>query len=326
MRKRSISLLISAYQSGRLISIGTEDGGKLRLGAIKFDRSMGLAADRSGVWVATLNRIWRFAYLLKEDPTERSHDVVLAPQAALVTGYVNAHDLAIGYQGRPLFAASMFNCVATTTLEASLVPVWYPQFIVDRSPRDACHLNGIALDQGKLRFATVFTQRADADAWREGGPHGAVIDVKTNAAVVTGLNQPHSPRIHGGRLWLHESGKGAFGYVDGARFREVIRCPGYLRGMAFDGDIACLGMSRPRDTTSPGAKAFSSILAERGMEAGCGIIFFDVKSGGIVHSLRFGHGVDEIYDVAVLKYRDPLLISPDSPEASRTYVVGKAAA
>jgi uncharacterized protein (TIGR03032 family) len=323
MRERSISLLVSAYQSGRLISIGTGNDGKLRLDAIKFDRSMGLAADRSGIWVATLNSVWRFGYLREERRREESHDVVLAPQAALFTGYVNAHDLAIGPQGRPMFAASMFNCVATTTLEASLVPIWYPRFLTNRSPKDVCHLNGLALDQERLRFVTVFAQRQDDGAWRDGRAEGAVIDVASNTPYVTGLAQPHSPRLHDGRLWLHESGKGAFGYIDGDKFVEVLRCPGYLRGLAFDRDIACIGMSKPRDTESPGAKAFASILAERGTEASCGILFFDLKQGSVIHSLRFGQGVDEIYDIAVLGYRDPMLISPDSPEASRTYILGK---
>ncbi|MBL8908350.1 MAG: DUF4915 domain-containing protein, partial [Rhizobiales bacterium] len=124
---------------------------------------------------------------------------------------------------------------------------------------------------------------------------------------------------------VHESGKGAFGYLDGGRLVEVLRCPGYLRGLVFDRDIACIGMSKPRDTTSPGARAFASLLADRGAEAGCGIVFFDLKRGSVVHSLRFGDGIDEIYDVAVLNYRDPLLISPDSPEASRTYIIGRPA-
>lgn len=324
LRERSISLLISAYQSGRLISIGTDESGKLRLSAVAFDRSMGLASDPGGVWVATLNRIWRFGFLLGAKVAEAAHDVVLAPQAALFTGYVNAHDLAVGPQGRPVFAASMFNCVATTSIEASLIPIWYPAFITDRSPQDACHLNGIALDKGRLRYATVFAQRQEFGAWRQAGSEGAVIDIASNAAVATGLTQPHSPRLHSGRLWLHESGKGAFGYVDGGKFVEVIRCPGYLRGLAFHQEIACIGSSRPRDTQSAGAQSFATMLAERGAEADCGLVFFDLKRGNVVHSLRFGEGIDEIYDVAVLGYRDPLLVSPESPEASRTYIMGKA--
>ena len=96
-------------------------------------------------------------------------------------------------------AASMFNCIATTTLEASLVPIWYPKFITNRSPKDVCHLNGLALDQGRLRYATVFAQRQDEGAWREGRAEGAVIEVASDTPYVTGLAQPHSPRLYDGR-------------------------------------------------------------------------------------------------------------------------------
>ena len=183
---------------------------------------------------------------------------------------------------------------------------------------------GLHSTRGFLKYATVFVQTQEFGAWRQAGAAGAVIDVASNAPVATDLAQPHSPRLHGGRLWLHESGTGAFGYVDDGKFVEVIRCPGYLRGLAFDKDIACIGLSRPRDTASPGAKAFASMLAERGSEAFCGIVFYDLKRGSVVHSLRFGQGIDEIYDIAVLGFRNPLLVSPESPEASRTYIIGKA--
>jgi uncharacterized protein (TIGR03032 family) len=123
---------------------------------------------------------------------------------------------------------------------------------------------------------------------------------------------------------VHESGNGVFGYVDGNRVVEVFRGPGYLRGLAFDKEIACIGLSRPRETASPGALSFASKLAERGTEAACGVVFVDLKRGTVLHSLKFGAGVDEIYDIAVLNFCNPLLMSPDSPEASRTYLLGKA--
>ena len=260
--------------------------------------------------MATLNTIWHFGYLTGEGLAGRRHDVALVPQAAFVTGYVNAHDLALGPRNQPVFAASMFNCVATTTIGASLVPLWYPKFITDKSPQDACHLNGLALENAKLRFVTLFVQSQEPGAWREKTGDGAVIDVTSNTPVITGLAQPHSPRLHGGRLWFHESGKGAFGYANGNKFVEVLRCPGYLRGLAFDKEIACLGLSKPRHAATVG-------------EAACGIVFFDLKRGEVVHNLQFGKGVEEIYDVAVLRFSDPLLIAPNSPEASKTYIVGK---
>jgi len=318
-----MSLIISAYQSGRLISIGADETGKLRLGAIGFNRSMGLATDPTGLWVATLDTIWRFGYLSGEALSGRPNDVVLVPQASFNTGYVNAHDLAIGPQRQPLFAASMFNCVATTTIGASLIPIWYPSFIADKSPRDICHLNGLAIEDTRLKFVTLFTRNTEPDAWRNHIADGAVIEANSGEPFATGLAQPHSPRFHAGRLWLHQSGRGAFGYIDGNRHVEVLQCPGYLRGLAFDSEIACLGLSKPRQTASPGATAFASLLAERRADAQCGIVFYDLKQGKVVHDLRFGDGVDEIYDIAVLKFRDPLLIAPNSPEAARTYILGR---
>jgi uncharacterized protein (TIGR03032 family) len=315
-----ISIVISAYQSGQLISIGASEPGKLAARSIRFDRSMGLAQDRSGLWVATLNRIWRFAVMKAEAKTARPHDVYLVPQVAYVTGFVNAHDLAIGPQQRPVFAAAMFNCIATTTANASLVPLWHPAFIKDRKPGDACHLNGLALKDGVAQCVTVLEQSSEPGAWRKDPNGGAIIDVASNRAVVTGLAQPHSPRFHAGRLWLHQSSQGAFGYVDGDRYMELMRCPGYLRGLAFHKNIACMGMSKPRGIANVGGKALTEQLRERNLEPACAVLFFDLDKGSVIHSLQLNE-IDEIYDVAVLTWRNPYLVDPSSAEASTTYLI-----
>jgi uncharacterized protein (TIGR03032 family) len=46
---------------------------------------------------------------------------------------------------------------------------------------------------------------------------------------------PHSPRLHGERLYVLNSGAGEFGVVAVAarRFEPLAFCPGYLRGLAF---------------------------------------------------------------------------------------------
>jgi len=326
LRERGISLIVSAYQSGRLISIGTDAEGNLRLSSIGLNRSMGLATDPTGLWVATFDAIWRFGHLCGSAIVDRPHDVVFVPQASFHTGYVNAHDLAIVSQRQPIFAASMFNCVATTTLGASLVPIWYPSFVSDRSPRDICHVNGISIENTKLKYVSVFTRMGEPDAWRANVSDGAVIEANSGEPIATELAQPHSPRLHGGRLWLHQSGKGAFGYVEGGKHREVLQCPGYLRGLAFDAEMACIGLSKVRQTASPGSAAFASLLSERRLDAACGILFFDLKTGKVVHDLRFGEGVEEIYDIAVLKFCNPHLIAPNSPEAARAYIIGQPSA
>jgi uncharacterized protein (TIGR03032 family) len=58
---------------------------------------------------------------------------------------------------------------------------------------------------------------------------------------------PHSPRLHRGRLWLVQSGTGEFRQLDLAtgRFEPVCFLQGFARGVAFVGDHAVIGVSRP---------------------------------------------------------------------------------
>ena len=61
---------------------------------------------------------------------------------------------------------------------------------------------------------------------------------------------PHSPRLYQGKLWLVQSGTGEFGHVDvvTGRFEPVCFLQGYARGLAFVGDRAVIGVSRPRES------------------------------------------------------------------------------
>jgi len=72
--------------------------------------------------------------------------------------------------------------------------------------------------------------------------------ISSNKIVAAGLSMPHSPRLYRDELWLHESGTGWFGRVDVGRgtFERVTFCPGYLRGLAFHGNFAIVGVSRLR--------------------------------------------------------------------------------
>jgi AbrB family looped-hinge helix DNA binding protein len=106
---------------------------------------------------------------------------------------------------------------------------------------DRCHLNGLAMKDGRAAYVTAVSSSDVVDGWRDhraGG--GIVIDVNSNEIVIGGLSMPHSPRWYQGRLWLLNSGTGEFGYVDvdAGRFVPVSFCAGYLRGLAFHGDFA----------------------------------------------------------------------------------------
>jgi uncharacterized protein (TIGR03032 family) len=113
---------------------------------------------------------------------------------------------------------------------------------------------------------------------------------------------PHSPRLYRGRVWLLNSGAGTLGSVEpgGGTFEPLTFCPGYLRGLAFCGDYAVVGLSQPRQDKTFGGLALEGELARRGAVARCGLQVIDVRSGDVAHWLRIEGMVRELYDVVVL--------------------------
>ena len=103
----------------------------------------------------------------------------------------------------------------------------------------------------QARYVSMVSASNVADGWRDRrGSGGLAMDIATNAIVCEGLSMPHSPRLHGGRLWLLNSGAGELGTVDPPRqaFEPRAFCPGFSRGLAFAGDHAIVGLSLARES------------------------------------------------------------------------------
>jgi uncharacterized protein (TIGR03032 family) len=113
---------------------------------------------------------------------------------------------------------------------------------------------------------------------------------------------PHSPRVYQDQLWLLNSGTGFLGRVDrsAGRFEPVAFCPGYLRGLAFVGHYAVVGLSGPRHNKTFQGLDLDDELARRKAEPRCGLHVIDLRSGDAVHWLRIEGVVQELYDVVVL--------------------------
>jgi uncharacterized protein (TIGR03032 family) len=144
--------------------------------------------------------------------------------------------------------------------------------------------------------------------------------------IASGLSMPHSPRLYRGRLWLHNSGTGQFGSVEpgGGPFEPLAFCPGYLRGLAFVGDYAVVGLSRPRHDPTFGGLALEEELAKRGAEARCGLLIIDLRSGDVAHWLRVEGMVRELYDVAVLpQVGRPMALGFKTDEIQRIVAIGE---
>src|SRR5260370_606571 len=111
---------------------------------------------------------------------------------------------------------------------------------------DRCRLNGVALVDGRPKYATALGDTDTAHGWRANKPRGGcLMEVSSGEVISRGLSMPHSPRWHDGRLWLLESGTGQLVLVDAAtrRRQTVTTLPGFTRGLALCGPYAFIGLA-----------------------------------------------------------------------------------
>jgi uncharacterized protein (TIGR03032 family) len=303
MAEQRVSLAFTTYQTGKLFLVGQHPGGKLAVLERTFNRCMGLWADGQTLWLSSLFQLWRFQNVLPPGQLHQGGDRLYVPKVGYTTGDLDTHDVAVEDGGRVVFVATRFGCLATLSERFSFTPLWRPPFVSKLAAEDRCHLNGLALADGRARYVTTVSTSDVADGWRDRRRDGGcVLEVTTNRTVAAGLSMPHSPRFYRGKLWVLNSGTGSFGSIDPARgsFEPVAFCPGYLRGLAFVGDYAVVGLSRPRHDRTFTGLALEEALQARGAEAQCGLHVINLRTGDAEHFLRVEGLVTEIYDVAVL--------------------------
>ena len=303
LAEQRASVAFTTYQSGKLFLIGLRPDGRLSVFERTFNRCMGLWSDGDRLIMSSLYQLWRFENLFEPGQGHDGYDRLYVPQVGYTTGDLDVHDVAVDKKGRIVFVNTLFSCLATVSETHSFTPLWQPSFISKLAAEDRCHLNGLAMDGGKPRYVTAVGQTDVADGWRDRRRDGGcVIDVASNEVIVAGLSMPHSPRVHNKKLWLLDSGTGYFGSVDVKKgeFEPLTFCPGYARGLAFAGDFAIVGLSKPRDNKTFTGLALDDNLATRDGDARCGLLVIDLKTGDIVHWLRLGGIVEELYDVVLL--------------------------
>jgi uncharacterized protein (TIGR03032 family) len=322
LAEQQISLALTTYQAGKLFLLGLQDDGRLSIFERSFNRCMGLWADGETMWMSSLYQLWRFENVLSDGQSAEGYDRLYVPQVGYTTGQVNIHDVAVDGSGRAVFVNTLFNCLATTSDTHSFAPIWRPPFISALAAEDRCHLNGLAMESGKPRYATTISQTDQAQGWRDHRRDGGcLIDVCSDEVVAEGLSMPHSPRIYRNECWLLNSGTGHFGRVDrnSGVFERVTFCPGYLRGLALLGDFAIVGMSKPRENRTFTGLELEENLNRQSMESRCGIGVIDLRSGAMAHWLTIEGIVQELYDVVVLpRVVRPMALGFKTEEIRRT--------
>ncbi len=305
---QQVSLAFTTYQVGKLFFLGRADD-QLKVFERTFNRCMGLWGDGQTLWLSSLYQVWRFENVLAPGQLHNGCDRLYVPRVGYTTGDLDIHDLAVEDGGRVVFVNTHFGCLATFHERASFTPLWRPPFLSRLAAEDRCHLNGLALVDGRARYVTAVSTSDAADGWRDcRRDGGCVIDVVRNQVVASGLSMPHSPRFHRGRLWLLNSGTGYLGSVapEGGTFVPLTFCPGYLRGLAFVGDYAIVGLSEPRHEQTFGGLALDDELKAKGVAPRCGLCVVDLRSGDLVQWVRVEGMVRELYDVVAL----PAVVRP----------------
>lgn len=315
----NVSLVCSTYQSNRLFFIGRKpEVGRLAIHERLMDRPMGLYWQDGTLTVATKYQIWQMKNVLQPGNTHEGADQLYVPRQAHTTGDVNAHEVVVDGRGRTVFVNTDFSCVAGLHPTHSFEPLWQPPFINKLAAEDRCHLNGLALRDGQLAYATACSATNEPAGWRNVRQTGGVVlHLPSNQVVATGLSMPHSPRWHGGRLWVLNAGTGELGHVDSGRFVPLCFLSGFVRGLAFVGPYAVVGLSKLR-SSSFGGLQLEQRLQEQQEQARCGLVVVDLHNGQVVESLLFHTLVDELFDVVALPgVRQPRALGLQSDDIER---------
>ncbi|MDK9706606.1 MAG: TIGR03032 family protein [Desulforhopalus sp.] len=322
----NLSLAFTSYQSNLLYMLGVLPGGGAHLHQSAIIKPMGLARNgRGGLVLAAGFQIIELSNVLQpHELVNQSFDACYMPRTIHITGELDAHDVGVEADGRIVFVNTRYNCLATLSAKHSFKMVWKPAFISSLVGEDRCHLNGLAMEGGSAAYVTAVSRSDTIDGWRDRrGDGGVVIDVRSNRIICEGLSMPHSPRLHGGELWIVNAGTGELGVVQPSaggtgmgRFEPRVFCPGFLRGLAFHDNFAFVGLSKPR------YKRFEGLDLDRRLKAAdsepwCGVQVIDLQKRCCVDWLRIDGAVGELFDVAVIPgCRCPMAVSPSSPDAA----------
>ncbi len=319
LEQSGITLVISTYQSGKILLVGQE-GGKLDIRYKDFLRPMGMTTHDRSLWAGMGHSLWHFQNLSTAAPRvdkEKPFTACYLPFNIHFTGDIDIHEMA--FSDRLYFINTKFSCLCVNDGANSFVPVWKPPFISDLSPVDKCHLNGLGMRDGRPKYVTLLGKTDDPMGWRAHKASGGMLmDIDTNEALAEGLCMPHSPRWHQDGIWFLESGKGALCRLDPdtGTVTEKSRVPGFTRGFELINELAFIGVSKVRESST-----FSGLPVTRLPRRICGVWVVDIHTGRELTFIEFTTGVDEIFSVCVLPHRMMELADFQSPLARANYLV-----
>jgi uncharacterized protein (TIGR03032 family) len=287
-----------------------------------FSRAMGLCWSANRLYLASLVQLWRLENVLS--PGQLAHDrfdVSLVPRETYITGDIDVHEVSLDGDGRPVFVNTSYSCLATVDEVHSFRPIWKPSFISQLAPEDRCHLNGLAMADGRPKYVTAVSRTDVVEGWHGRPlPKGVLIDVENDRILTNELSMPHSPRLVDGRVYALDSGRGFLVEVDpkSGKVTDIAFCPGFLRGLAIAGDYALVTVSKPRYGTFEGLP-ITAEMELRHATPMCGVLVIELATGDIVEWLKLEGEIQELFTVVLMPgVKCPMSIGPNTPEFPET--------
>jgi uncharacterized protein (TIGR03032 family) len=309
------SIAISTYQAGKLIFISPKNDHELIQFPRTFAKPMGIAVSGNKIAVATQNEV----VVYSDSPGQAKNypkrpavfDAMFIPRATYYTGELDIHD--IHFVNDELLAVNTrFSCISRINDDYSFTGVWQPSFIDQLEPQDRCHLNGMVISNGILKYVTALGETNTAKGWRPGKANGGVlVDAQTQNTLLRGLPMPHSPRLYREGLFILLSATGELVRADVERgsYEVIYSFDGFVRGMDRIGDFLFIGLSKLRTTST----AFGDLpIASKSPI--CGVAVFHLPSGKMAGYLKYETSVEEIYEIRIMRATRPAILSIEKNE------------
>ncbi len=285
---------------------------------------MGIAVGPNRLAIGSKREIIEYQNVVatasKVEP-KNTHDACFIPRTRYTTGNVDIHEMAYDKENQLWFVNTLFSCLCTRSLENSFEPMWKPKFINGYAPQDRCHLNGLAMHQGRPKYVSALDTGNTPQAWRKNKLKGGVIiDIDSNEIVAHNLCMPHSPRVYQNQLFILDSGKGMLSRVDcqSGRLDVVCKLPGFTRGLDFVGNVAFIGLSQIRESNLFGGLPITKEINE----PVSGVWMVDINTGNTLGFIRFSGKVQEIFAVNALRGATfPAILDNADPLVDTSYVL-----
>ncbi|MAE50760.1 MAG: TIGR03032 family protein [Micavibrio sp.] len=326
LAQENVSLAFTSTMVNKLITVG-QDEKRLKIFTRTIDHVRAICARQDRLYVAARNAVWTYVDVAAGGKGPQGYDSLYYPMHCHMTGPVDPHDLyAPADPAHSLILANTrFSCLAEIDQTYNFKPLWAPSFISALMPEDRCHLSGVAVDPdtARPRYVTVAAQSDTYEAWRlKRVSGGAVLDVEKNRAILTGLSMPHAPRLHQGRLYVLDSGRGCLGQVDveNNALIDIYCFPGVVKGLALIGHYAVVSVSGFVQQDSVNDLPFFRRMQDHEAEKQCALHIVDLNKKVAVHALHITGALTEIDGLTVLYGRqNPAIVSPESDTVGQIF-------